>query len=188
MEKGTQMKEKVAGFLKNKKSVEIIIAVVIILIIISIYISTLGSNTAQNEETSQTGSTLTNQEELEKRLENVLSAIEGAGDVKVMITYETTSEIVPAMDTQKQTTTSEGNDGTSSSQSQTESSKPVTIQQQSGAEPVVITEKQPKVRGAIVIAQGAGDVKVKMSLLKAAQTVLNISADKVDVFTMTNND
>lgn len=38
--------------------------------------------------------------------------------------------------------------------------------------------------GALVVAQGAGDVEVKINLLRAAETLLGLSAGQVDVFLM----
>ncbi len=181
--KKEEIQEKAKGLLKNKKSMEIIIAVIIIAIIAVIFISTLAP-----PKTEETISGTQSVEQLETKLEGILSEIAGAGNVRVMITYETDKEMVPAMDTQKQYTTNENLEGGAVSQSETESSRPVTIQQQSGADPVVITEIQPVVRGAVIVAEGAGDPKVKMDLLLAAQTVLNISPSQVDVFTMDQND
>ena len=184
------LKGKALGLLKKKKTMEILIAIIIFAIILSIYASTLGGGSNESEKesegTSSSGSIDVSQ--MEEKLENALSAIEGAGKVRVMITYETTPELIPATDSETQTTTNENEENQTSSKSETQSSKTVTIQQQSGTEAVTITEKQPEVRGVIIIAQGADDVRVKMDLLKAAQTVLNVSADRVDVFTMTNQD
>ncbi len=45
-------------------------------------------------------------------------------------------------------------------------------------------EDQPKVRGVIVVAQGAGDIGVRMNLLNAVKTLLNVEADKVEILKM----
>lgn len=186
-----EIKKKTKGIMKNKKTVEIVIAVVIIAVILCLYLSTLGGETdggGDNNSNSSSSSLEQGQLELEQKLMDTLSAIAGAGNVKVMVTYESTSEKVPAMDTQTNSTETENEGGSSTSRSETTSSKPVTVQEDSGTGAMVLTEIEPTVRGAIIVAQGADDVGVKMDLLKAAQTVLNISADKVDVFTMQSND
>lgn len=46
-------------------------------------------------------------EELENRLEGILGTIRGAGKVRVMITYDTSSRLVPAMSTDVQSGTTE---------------------------------------------------------------------------------
>jgi hypothetical protein len=48
----------------------------------------------------------------------------------------------------------------------------------------VLKEKTPEIKGVIVTAEGAGDISVRMNILKAVETLLNIPADKVDVFKM----
>jgi stage III sporulation protein AG len=50
----------------------------------------------------------------------------------------------------------------------------------------VLREDSPKVLGVIVVAEGADDIGVKLNLLEAVQTVLNVSPDRVDVYKMNN--
>ena len=38
--------------------------------------------------------------------------------------------------------------------------------------------------GAVVVAQGAGDLAVRLNLLRAAETLLGLNANQVDVFLM----
>ena len=54
----------------------------------------------------------------------------------------------------------------------------------SGGEAVIIREDQPEVRGVIVVAQGAGDIGVRMELLNAVTTLLGVQADKVEILKM----
>ena len=49
---------------------------------------------------------------------------------------------------------------------------------------VVISEKRPEVLGVIVVAEGAGDMNVKMELQRAVSTALGVSAQQVDIFVM----
>ena len=48
-------------------------------------------------------SVYSSERETEERLKNVLSCIRGAGEVEVMITYDTGAQIIPAMSTDTQT-------------------------------------------------------------------------------------
>ena len=122
--------------------------------------------------------------ETEARLAEVLSSIRGAGAVEVMITYETGTELVPAMstDTQTGTTESSGSDAHSVTENSVESSQPATLNGNGGSETIILTEIQPKVRGVIVIAEGAADISVRLRLQSAVQTVLGIQADQIEVF------
>ena len=103
-----------------------------------------------------------------------------------MITYETGPEIVTAMNTDTNTNRSETveNDKESKTEQQTESKKPATVSGNGGSEPIVITEKQPAVRGVIVVAEGADNISVRMDLQRAVQTVLNVSAANIEVFAL----
>lgn len=112
--------------------------------------------------------------ELERRLEAILSDIDGAGKVRVMITYETGLEIVPAEESQ-----------TSSSQTgSTQSRRPAAVTGGGKESPIVLTEIMPKIRGVIVVAQGAGNIKVRQELLDAVRTVLGTDISKISVFSM----
>ena len=51
---------------------------------------------------------------------------------------------------------------------------------------MIIREDQPEVRGVIVVAQGAGDIGVRMDLLHAVTTLLGVDADKVEILKMAN--
>ena len=103
---------------------------------------------------------------LEARLQEVLSCIRGAGRVSVMITYETGKEIVPARTTSVNSNGSESDDGEkrSASQQMTESTEPATISGSDGNTPIVLKEIEPVVRGVIVVADGAADVGIGTDL------------------------
>ncbi len=45
-------------------------------------------------------------------------------------------------------------------------------------------ERQPTVRGVIVVAQGAADISVRMKLQSAVQAVLGVEASRVEVLEM----
>lgn len=124
--------------------------------------------------------------ETEERLKSVLSCIRGAGEVEVMITYDTGAQIVPAMSTDTQTgiTQSSGAGSESITENRTESSRPATVSQSGGNEAIVLTEKQPVVRGVIVIAEGAADIAVRMNLQNAVRTVLGVELSCIEVFEM----
>ncbi len=120
------------------------------------------------------------EDELEQRLMETLSCVRGAGKVKVMITYDTGSEIVPAMNTDITSSVSISGEN----QTRTESSSPVTAYQNGENQAIVLMEKQPVVRGVIVVAQGAADISVRLKLQTAVQAVLGVEAEKVEVLEM----
>lgn len=188
MEEKKNQEKGVAGALKSLKGIkhiEVIAGVCILAILLLIAFGGGGESSSEKTETSDAGKEI--QANLANELETVLGSIKGAGKVKVLITYETTSEIVPAYNEQSQhnKTTETDTDGTTrTDESSSGSSSPVTINSQGGSTTLILTEKMPQIRGVIIVAEGAGNVNVRLDLLRAAKTVLCINADKVDVFEM----
>lgn len=119
---------------------------------------------------------------LEERLVAVLSRIRGAGKVSVMITYETTGETVTA--TISRTDENIQSNGTMDSRSATEVTEPATVQTDLGQSPIVLMEREPVVRGVIVVAEGAADLGVRMNLQRAVRAVTGASLDAIEVFEM----
>lgn len=123
---------------------------------------------------------------LEERLEKILSKIEGAGKVSVMVTYISGNEKVPAYDTKKSenNTKEEDERGGLREISQKDLEEKIAYEEvQSGTkQPIIIKEKEPLVKGVVVVADGAKDPLVKDNLTRAAQTLMDIPIHKVQVF------
>ncbi len=189
----TQVKKQglVTKFIKLdfKKKLQYLAVLLIVIVILAIYFASIGSPekkepTNENQApVSEAGSS-----SIEEKLQETLSNIEGAGKVQVMITYESSAEIVPAIsvDTQTSTTTDESENGTSKTNTENTQSEIVTMNGTDGSGALVLKENSPPVKGVIVVAQGADDIGVKLSLLSAVETILNISPDQVDVYKMQN--
>ncbi len=173
--------------LDTKKKIQYVAVLLLAIIILTIYFSSFKSGGGGNAapETSKAASAAI---DLESRLEGILSRIEGAGKVDVMITYESTPEKVPALSVDKQisSTTDIGENGNSTTNIENTQSNVVTINGGSGSDALVLKENTPVIMGVIVIAQGADNIAVKLDLLNAVETVLNVSPDRVDVYKMNN--
>ena len=175
----------------DKKSLDYLLIFIVIVIVGLLYLSsflTTSSNTASTTKSSTTDTSTVRSnttDTLETKLKAVLSKIEGAGEVDVLITYETGTEIVPAVSVDE---TSSSSSSTSSSSGSTETkstnTKPVTIQSNGETVALVLYEKEPVVKGVIVVAEGAGDIKTKLALQRAVQTVLDVDSSSIDIFTM----
>jgi len=186
--------------IKKIKHIEIIAAVLIIAIILTLYASTPGSflssgrrDTGNTEGKASADTTIpeeTDETDTEARLSAILSNMEGAGRVDVMITYETGPALVPAMDRNEMRTTSTEQDGESSSQTQQTDiqERPMTVDGPDGSEPMVLYQETPEIKGVIVIAEGASDIEVYMNLERAVMTILNVKADQVEVFSRGNTE
>ncbi len=167
---------------KNSKKFKIAVIAVLCAAAVMIYFIPSKSN---NKES--TGISNNTEEDATQKLEKVLSSIRGAGSVNVMITYVSGSEAVCASTTEKQVNTvteKSENGGTKESETVIENSKPVTVGSGNGENALVVVEKEPEIKGVIVVAQGADNIKVRMDLQKAVETVLQVSPEKVEIFVM----
>lgn len=146
-------------------------------------------NAEQVQNTAQTNTANADKdfgEKLEKRLEDILSQIDGVGKVSVMITFDSGSEIVPAFDGKTGETITEEKDtqGGNRKISQTEQeNKLFTYNEQGGKqEPLILKELEPAVKGVIVAAEGASDITVKSNIYDGVKTVLGVQPHKVQIF------
>lgn len=116
-------------------------------------------------------------DEIERRLEDLLSKMEGVGKVKVMVMFDGSSELDIASDE----SSSKGDSGSSSNK------QTVIISNNDDEEPIVLRHLMPKILGVLVIAEGADDVNVKLDIISACSTVLGIKQSIVEVFNMNNS-
>jgi len=135
---------------------------------------------ADNEQKANTGP-----DELESRLRTLLSQIQGAGKVDVMITYSSAGESIPAYDVKKSTENTEEKDsegGTRNiSQEEYESVLAYEDSQSGGKSPVILKRLEPEIKGVLVVAEGADNVEVRERLLSAVSVVLDVPKHKVQV-------
>ncbi|MEG1613302.1 MAG: hypothetical protein RR357_03945 [Clostridia bacterium] len=171
---------------KKIKNIELIISIILIAIALLVYASTLGKDKKVSQTTS--GNTEAGYLNDEVRLESILSTISGAGKVRVLITYDGTTELVTAIEEKINTTTREDDSGGSNLKSTTtdETTSPILITVDGKTTPMVVKELSPKIQGVIIVAEGANSIKVRLELLRAASTALNIEQNKIEIFTMNN--
>lgn len=125
--------------------------------------------------------------EIEAKLENILSKIEGVGDVKVFVNYSESSQIIAMYNEDSKVSNIEENDtsgGTRKTQ-ETDTKKDIVYKEENG-EKTPITQKviQPKIEGAIITAKGANNVNVKTSIIQAVEAVTGLAVHKIQVFEM----
>jgi|SRR5690554_3903749 len=124
------------------------------------------------------------QKELQGELEKVLSGIEGAGEVTVMLTLENEEEIIYARneDVSRRDTQEEDSQGGFREQVEyDESGQLVIVRTNNQEEPVVETIVRPRVRGVLVVAGGADSPWVRESLTHAVQSVLDLPAHRITI-------
>ncbi len=146
------------------------------------YSKKLASNTT-TEETSE----VCESSDLEKKLENILSKIQGVGKVKVFINYSQSSEIVAMYNENSKVSQTEETDTSGGKRviESTDSQKDIVFKEENG-EKIPITQKiiQPKIEGAIITAQGANDATTKSNIMQAVEAATGIATHKIQVFEM----
>ena len=137
-----------------------------------------GMSFSKSAETEQEGAdrpVVSAERETERRMAEILSQVEGAGDVDVMLTFRQTEEKTIARDEVRE------EDGTSLRTEETA----VLLEDGEGAtHPLVLTEKSPVAEGVVITAQGADSPAVAAALTQAAQALLDVPAHKVAVLKM----
>ncbi len=179
----------------DKKKIENMIVFIIILIITLIAINTIWREDSESDGNSAEGSTGykilaesieedENEDELEKKLEEILSKMEGVGEVSVMITYSQDSEIIPMQNENLKTSTTQETDSGGGTRivEETESSNEIIYSD--GDQVEVKTVVNPIVKGAIIIAEGASNATVKTNIISAVEAITGLATYKVQVFEM----
>ena len=169
--------------LKEVKHIGLIVTIIFVLILAFILFGNInfeifGSNNkssavSSNNSTYQTSAEYV--EKLENKLTLLLSKVKGAGEVEVMISVKTGSSINIAESTETKTTMSGGNEVT------TVSTSPILIASNGTENPIIISENLPEVSGVVVVSSGASDINVKMYLITAVQTLLDLPQDKIQI-------
>jgi stage III sporulation protein AG len=124
---------------------------------------------------------------LEARLEQVLSQIDGAGKVKAMVTLSYGKEIVLSQDQTTDESVSKETDSEGGVREVTSSRievKNIIITENGKQKPLIVKEIQPKVEGAIIVAEGGGKAVIKEAIVSSVSAALGIDAHKVHVLKM----
>ena len=117
------------------------------------------------EETAEPVATAAVEESLESRLESILSRIDGAGEVKVLLTEEQGGEVFYQ---------TEGEDG-----------KTVLISEADRSESgLVRTTQPPSYRGAVVVCRGADSAAVRLAVVEAVANATGLGTDRITVLKM----
>lgn len=120
---------------------------------------------------------------IESRLEEILKKIKGVGDVNVMITFEDTAEKVPVFNTTQTIERTDEKDAQGGTREITREDLSQQIAYESGSSSLMIAkETNPRVRGVIVVAEGAENIEIKEKLYSAVKTVLGVTGNRVEVY------
>lgn len=140
---------------------------------------TVSSDKCDIEEEKEVKFDDTYTENLESRLEKILSQIQGVGNVKVMITLAASTEKIVEKDIEIRNASSESDTENSVSNDRTEQS--VYSNFSEGELPYVKQELSPVIEGVLVVADGGDNAVVKQNITEAIQALFDIDTHKIRV-------
>lgn len=130
-----------------------------------------GESTSQPEPTEQAQQ---EQPDIARQLEEILTQIQGAGKVSVMLTVASGEKTIYQSDVDL----SGGEDGTSRSDT-------VIITDENRAEKGLVQQVNPPVyQGAVIVCQGADSASVRLAIVEAVSKVTGLSSNRISVLKM----
>lgn len=185
----------------DKRKIENLVFFVVILIITVVAINLIWNgkkNTKQQSindsskklatnENNNTNNETINSNNLEEKLKNILSKIQGVGNVEVCLNYSESSEIVAMYNENSKVSTTEESDKSGGNRKiqETDTQKDIIYQEENGKK-TPITQKtiQPKIEGAIITAKGVNNATIKNNVIQAVEAVTGLATHKIQVFEM----
>ena len=125
-------------------------------------------------------------EDMENRLKTLISGIEGVGRAEVMLTLESGVEYVYAREEKRNSdiTRDPGSEQQAGRIYEKENieQRYILIDTEYGRkQALVLTERQPKIQGVIIVCEGADNIRVQDKLVSVVTTALGISSARVCV-------
>lgn len=113
---------------------------------------------------------------VQREMEEILGAMSGVGQVKVMLTVDSDGERQLAQDTQLSYS---GN--TAAPEDYSRKSETVLVDASGGDEAVVVRTMYPTYRGALVVCQGGGSAEVRLAVTEAVSALTGLPSARVTV-------
>ncbi|MCI9071051.1 stage III sporulation protein AG [Clostridium sp.] len=201
-----KLNEEINKLMKNKKFVNCLLVLLVIIFLWLAVSNFIGDDSSlvkgnsenkpigakevlgQEEEGVTTSKELLDYEtEQKEKLENILSKIDGVGEVVVDIYFESSEVKVPATNSNTQnseTKEEDNNGGTRLTKQETGGETVVMKSNSSTSEPFITKTYKPQITGVLIVAEGAKSSKITYDIQKAVSSLYNLSLDKVNVYPM----
>lgn len=188
---------KADGSSNNKKTIENLVVFIILLIVTVVMINYIwnGKEKEKTQKQNLVGAKTLAEEpkksqvddDMESKLENILSKIKGVGEIKVAVMYSKTSEIVPMYneDSSEKLTEETDSNGGNRKVEETTVKKDIIYEENSGIKsPITQSIISPTIEGAIITAKGAGDAQIKANIIQAVEAATGLATHRIQVFEM----
>ncbi|RXT13781.1 stage III sporulation protein AG [Ammoniphilus sp. CFH 90114] len=120
----------------------------------------------------------------ENQLKGILEEVIGVGEVSVMVNLDSSEEVVIEKDVNARNSITKEVDKEKATRDITDSSRDervVLVKAEQGEQPIVLKTLKPRVRGVLVVAKGAENMKVKALITDAVQKVLHVEPHKISI-------
>ena len=165
--------------IKQVKHIGLIITIIFVLILLIILFGnfdflnfTNSSKTVSQSSVYTYTSSSEYTKNLEYKLKTIIGKIKGTGNVDVMITLESGTNLLLANNETKSTNA----DGLTNV-----SANPIILEQNGDSSPLVIGEVLPKIKGIVVVSSGANDIAVRLNIMNAVQTLLDLQDNQIQI-------
>lgn len=182
--------QKIKGKKLKRSDWLILVLAGILILIIALPTDTKEKKQAEEakENISKENNTIeASKDEIERKLEDILEKIDGAGDVKVMITYQDSGTQVVEKDKNTSENSLEESDSTGgvrSTKEQQLQESTVYEEADAGNTPFVSKELLPKVEGILIVASGGDNQKVKQNISEAVLALFQVEAHRIKIVKM----
>lgn len=138
--------------------------------------TTTGRNAVQTEDLQETNY----QKKLEKELAAFLSEVEGIGKVEVLIYLDCSEQYIVEKDIPSYQVTSQEAD-TQSREENKEEDTVYTVNEAGEQVPFITQTKHPSIEGVVIAAEGAGNEKIRIQIVRTVMALYGVDANKIDV-------
>ncbi|WP_019639159.1 stage III sporulation protein AG [Paenibacillus fonticola] len=124
------------------------------------------------------------EQSLENKTKEILEKIVGVGSVDVLVTIDSTEELIIGRNTKDMQQLTEENDRDGGKRHITQYTRDgqIVTNEESGNEKPIVTKKiKPKVRGVLIVARGAENKTVKSLIVDAVEKGLNVPEYRISV-------
>ncbi|MEZ3420353.1 MAG: hypothetical protein K1V95_00205 [Eubacterium sp.] len=165
------LKEKFKEVMEKKKSKTKLLVAVGIIGILLILLSEISFPTAKKDTEVTKNDYTSYAEQLDEKLTDIISSMEGVGKCRVMITLRSTSESIYAKNTENSQST-----GSSS-----QNSEYVIYDGGNGDSPILLQENFPDIEGVAIVCSGGDNIAVREKIIQCVSALFNISSNRISV-------
>lgn len=147
------------------------------------------SSPGQNSQSESTDMGDSYETQLETRLKQLLSQVDGVGQAEVMIVLKESEEKIWRTDITTSISSTQETDqggGTRKIESSEQSEDTILSGSSGQGAPILEKEIRPRIAGVVVSAQGGGNPKVQAEITEAVEALFDVPSHKIKVLKMVN--